>query len=137
MAGRSTQSLDFMRIVYFAYATIVIAVLALMGSPEQWKELAFRVIMVLWVGAFATMLLRWRRAEWLALVAFAPILAVLLMQTASRVGFVVEHRGMDCATCNSSPLAFLLGWSLELAFLVPAVVLCVWLWRTVRPKGRA
>jgi hypothetical protein len=57
-------------------------------------------------------------------------MGVLLYRTSRCVAFIVEHGGMDCATYDGSPLAFLLDWMMELFQLIPGLFLCVWLARS-------
>jgi len=44
---------------------------------------------------------------------------------------------MDCATCDASPLALLLGWATELVVLLPGLAFSWWLWRSVRREAAA
>ena len=68
-----------------------------------------------WRGAFA---ISWGMAA----LAWFP----LLLQTGRRVVFMVRHRGMDCASCDGSPMAFLMGMVVEQWFFLPlsAILIC-------------
>jgi len=55
-------------------------------------------------------------------ISFVPILLmwiILFMQEIRRILFIFENGGMDKATGEGSPLAFLLGMSFELIFFIP------------------
>jgi len=49
--------------------------------------------------------------------AFAAVSLVLVAQNVRRLTFIIDHGGMDCATCDGSPVAFLIQWGVELVVL--------------------
>ena len=77
-----------------------------------------------------------RIAIWSGLVLLTPFVAVLGLQQLQRILFVLEHGGMDCYTCNASPMAFLIGWVLETLALTLLLLIFIPLVKTVR-KYRA
>jgi hypothetical protein len=78
---------------------------------------------------------RWM--AWGTLVAFAAVSLVLVAQSTRRIAFIIEHGGMDCATCDGSPVAFLIGWGVEL-FVLGIALLLSWLaWRHLRHVPKA
>lgn len=50
----------------------------------------------------------------LAIVVLLPSLGLFLFQLGRRVEFIWMYGGMDCADCNGSPMAFLMGMVFEL-----------------------
>jgi hypothetical protein len=78
---------------------------------------------------------RWM--AWGILVVFAAVSLVLVAQCIRRIAFIIEHGGMDCATCDGSPVAFLIGWGVEL-FVLGIALLLSWLaWRHLRHVPKA
>jgi hypothetical protein len=71
------------------------------------------------------------------LVVFAALSFVLVAQSIRRIAFIIEHGGMDCATCDGSPVAFLIGWGVELSVLVMALLLTWLAWRRLRHVPKA
>ena len=65
------------------------------------------------------------------LIAF-PLALLLVLQLARRVLFVLQHRGLDCATCEGSPMAFLLHTGVEMLLCVPASRAAIRLWKMLR-----
>ena len=65
-----------------------------------------------------------------------PFVALFGFQQLRRLFFFAKHGGMDCATCNGSPTAFLIGWVLETVVLAFLLFLFVPLVRAAR-KHRA
>lgn len=121
-----------MRIFFLIYAALVIALLTYFHSDTAAINLAIWAILVLWVAAFVFAVLRPQGWRWVALGAFAPFIAELVHRSSRYIAFIVEHGGMDCGTCDGSPMAFLLDWSAEIILLVPGLCLCVWLARLRR-----
>ena len=87
------------------------------------------------LGAFAV--LASLRALKPAMVLVTLALAPLALKWLLRVGFVVKHGGMDCASCQGSPLLFAWYWLIETAILLPGLFLLGWLivLRLPQPKG--
>jgi len=77
-----------------------------------------------------------RVAIWSGLVFLTPFVAVLGFQQLQRIFFILEHGGMDCYTCNSSPMAFLIGWVLETLVLTFLLLVFIPLVKAAR-KHRA
>ena len=126
-----------MRIAYAVYAAIVIGFLWLShGDNASLGNVALWTTLVLWIAGLISVSLKVRWSHWVALAAFAPVIGVLLVQFGRRIAFIAEHAGMDCDTCNASPVAFLLGWIAEVALLIPGIFLCVWLLRGNRQVTR-
>jgi hypothetical protein len=123
-----------MRIFYVIYAAAVVFFLWNSQGDTVAKDFGLKATLVLWCIGLLTVPFKVRGSQWVALAAFAPLIGLLLFQSGSRVAFILEHGGMDCATCNASPMAFLLGWIMECILLVPAIFLCIWLVRGVRPR---
>lgn len=71
------------------------------------------------------------------LVIFAGVSLVIIAQTLRRMAFIVQHGGMDCATCDGSPVAFLIGWSVELFVLAIALRLSWLAWRYLHHVTKA
>lgn len=51
------------------------------------------------------------------------LLGLLSARWIARVGFVITHGGMDCASCQGSPLLFLWGWIIDTLILAPGLIL--------------
>lgn len=66
------------------------------------------------------------------LMALLPLAILLIGQFARRLLFVIRHGGMDCATCQGSPLAFVIGWGIESL----ALLLVGWLIHRLRRSLR-
>lgn len=73
-----------------------------------------------------------RAAIWSGLVMLLPFVALFTFQQLRRLFFIAKHGGMDCATCNGSPMAFLIGWALETLVLVFLLLLFFPLVKAVR-----
>ena len=125
------------RITYLLYAAAICALLATIRSPSLFVSEATLAVLALWIISLAGLFFRRRWAYWGCLAAFVPIAGVLISQSVRRIAFILEHGDMDCPTCNASPLAFLLGWTIELAILLPGLAFCWWLWRSVRRETTA
>lgn len=123
-----------MKILYTLYAVAIVLLSWNLEGDTQVKEAVVKGDLALWCVALPAILANWRRAEYLALTAFLPVIGLLTFQMASRIAFVIEHGGMDCPHCDASPMAFLLGAALEAVFLVIGVALCIWLVRRVRRR---
>ncbi len=123
-----------MRIFYAIYAVVIILLLWNSNGDTTVKNLALKAILALWCAGLLSVSLKVRGSEWVALAGFVPLIGFLLFQTGTRLNFILEHGGMDCPSCNASPMAFVLGWITELSLLVPGVVLCLWLIRRARSK---
>jgi hypothetical protein len=67
----------------------------------------------------------------------AAVSLVLVAQSIRRITFVIEHGGIDCATCDGSPVAFLIGWGVELLVLLVALLLTWFAWRRLRHVPKA
>jgi hypothetical protein len=89
--------------------------------------LAAACVAAVWCLA-AILLPRGSRWSWsLSLLFNALLSALLTMQCTRRLWFILQHGGMDSADQPGSPMAFLIGWTLEIALLSPAVVFSIWL----------
>jgi hypothetical protein len=124
-----------MRIAYAAYAAIIIGFLWLSHGDSLVGNVALWVTLALWCMGLVAVFFNVWWSRWVALAAFAPVMGVLLFQFGSRVAFIAEHGGLDCDTCNASPMAFLLGWSAQVVLLIPGIFLCVWLLRNQAQPG--
>jgi hypothetical protein len=125
-----------MRIFFAIYAVAVIGLSYLQLVDSLLGRLALWGYMALWAAALIMVTMRTRWWPWVGLAAIVPLVGMLLVNSILRVAFILEHRGMDCATCNGSPAAFVLLWAHELVFLLPGIVLCLWLVRTLRRTWR-
>jgi len=125
------------RITYLLYAAAICTLLVTIRSSSVFVTATAGAVLALWVVSLIALFFRRRWAYWGCLAAFVPIAAVLISQSIRRIAFVLEYGGMDCPTCDASPLAFLLGWATELVILLPGLAFCWWLWRTVRRESAA
>ena len=127
------------RIAYLMYAAAICALLLLVTirSASVFVTAAAGAVLALWFVSLVVLFFRRRWAYWGCLAAFVPIAAVLISQSIRRIAFVLEHGGMDCPTCDASPLAFFLGWATELVILLPGLAFCWWLWRSMRRESAA
>jgi hypothetical protein len=126
-----------MRIFYTIYAAIVVGLMGLNVGDSVMINLVQCGWMALWAAGAILMNLRARRFRWVALVPLVPLIGLLLVQSGRSVAFILEHRGLDCATCNASPIAFVLHWGIEIILLVPGALLCILLVRRLRRDGAA
>ena len=127
------------RITYLLYAAAICAQLLLVAirSTSAFVTATAGGVLALWFISLVVLFFRRRWAYWGCLAAFVPIAAVLISQSIRRIAFVLEHGGMDCPTCDASPLAFFLGWATELVILLPGLAFCWWLWRSMRRESAA
>lgn len=122
------------RILWVLYVLSVSAFLARSGQPPAsrlgWLWL---VVFCVWVLTSVGVLFRisWARAA--TLLCFLSFAGVLLFRSVARIAFVLPHGGMDCASCQGSPLVFLWQWQVELLLLLPGLFLAFWFWRSSRP----
>lgn len=122
-----------MRIFFAIYAVAVICLLSLQQADSMLGRVAWRGYIALWIAAaiMVTMRMRWW-GPWVGLAATVPLVGVVLWHSILYVAFVMEHRGLDCGRCNGSPAALVLILGTELVFLIPGLVLSLWLVRTLR-----
>ena len=113
------------RITYLLYAAAICTLLVTIRSSSVFVTATAGAVLALWVVSLIALFFRRRWAYWGCLAAFVPIAAVLISQSIRRIAFVLEYGGMDCPTCDASPLAFLLGWATELVILLRSCVLLV------------
>lgn len=77
---------------------------------------------------------QWRFAFAGSLALAALLWLPLALQTLSRIAFMLKHGGMDCANCEASPLAFLVGMLLEQWIFLPLTAVLLTgarhIWRT-------
>jgi len=125
------------RITYALYAAALCALLATIRSPSLIVTVTAGAVLAVWAVSLIALFFRQHWAYWGCLAAFVPIAGVLVFQSIRRVAFILEHGGMDCATCDASPLALLLGWATELVVLLPGLAFSWWLWRSVRREAAA
>ena len=125
------------RITYLLYAAAICTLLVTIRSSSVFVTATAGAVLALWVVSLIALFFRRRWAYWGCLAAFVPIAAVLISQSIRRISFVLEYGGMDCPTCDASPLAFLLGWATELVIFLPGLAFCWRLWRTVRRESAA
>jgi ATP/ADP translocase len=127
-----------MRIFYAIYAVGAIGFLYLylqqVGSLPG--RLALWGHITLCVAALIAVAMRMRRWPWVGLAAVVPLVGILLVDSVLYIAFIIEHRGLDCGTCDGSPMALILNWAFELIFLIPGLVLCLWMARTIRRTWR-
>jgi hypothetical protein len=121
-----------MRIFYIIYAVLIIGVLSLSHGDSLAMNAMLWAMIALWCAALVAVSLKLQWAHAVALAAFAPLISVLLFQTGRRVVFIVQNGGMDRASGEGSPVAFLLGWMGEASLLLPGIFLCLWLARGKR-----
>ena len=85
---------------------------------------------------------QWRHAFACSMALAALLWLPLAWQTSQRIAFMLRHGGMDCASCEASPLAFLIGLVFEQWFFLPltAVLLTgarhIWYLRRSEPHLR-
>ncbi|ODU46189.1 hypothetical protein [uncultured Aquimonas sp.] len=120
-------SLWLARLLFAIWIIVVSALpysLALSRSKEPGAaSLALATIGLL--GAFA--LLESLRALKPAMVLVTLALVPLAVKWLLRVGFVVKNGGMDCGSCQGSPLLFGYYWLIETLILMPGLLLLGWL----------
>lgn len=133
-APRATSA--FARYGAWLHVVFVLAVAAWVASITRWDTTTHSVVLgvflVAWSAAGLAALARRRIAMRLALCLSAIVLAPLLWMLLLRVGFVLRYGGMDCASCQASPMLFLWYWMIETAILVPGLVAVFALWRAMR-----
>lgn len=108
--------------------------LALFGSSEP----AAAAIALAVMGSLAAVaVLGSRRAMKPVMALVALALLPLALKWLLRLGFVIQHGGMDCASCQGSPLLFGYYWMIETAILVPGLLLVGWLFLLLLPEPKA
>jgi hypothetical protein len=122
-----------MRGVGVAVATYALLVLFYLGYPAGTFppiRIATLVVAVLGVAGGVALLARRPRGKLPAAVFAGSMIVLGAFLFARRVGFVLEHGGMDSSNEPGSPAAFLIGWVFEqIMVTLPAVFLTVALWR--------
>lgn len=127
--SRTARCRSDLRVFYAIYAVVVIGLFWVSSGDTFAIELVLKAMVALWCVGLIAVLLTWRWFRGVALAALAPLISALSIQSGRRIAFIFEHGGMDCGTCYGSPLAFLLGWIIEIALLIPGVFLWIWLLR--------
>jgi hypothetical protein len=110
---------------YF-HLLFVVAVSVWFSIITRWElsggALFLGCYLMVWSGAslWATT----RRRPALLFAAFLTAIALLpfSFQFVRRLGFVLRNGGMDCTTCQASPLLFLINWIIESSILFPGLV---------------
>ena len=123
-----------MRVFYAIYAIAVIGLLCIQRAESLPWRLALWADIALSIAGLIMVTLKMRWSSWVGLAAIVPFLAMSLLHNVLYIEFVVEHRGLDCATCNGSPVVLIMSWTLELIFFIPGIVLLLWLARTPRQR---
>ncbi|MDR1935095.1 MAG: hypothetical protein LBS49_05875 [Candidatus Accumulibacter sp.] len=123
------------------YVHAVFVALAVGGviSLVRWQLTPGNLFLALylagWLGLSLAAITRKRKIMFSALaltvLALLPLAAVFLF----RVGFVLKHGGMDCFTCEGSPLLFLYYWVIESAILFPGLAAAGLLWHSARVRA--
>lgn len=73
-----------------------------------------------------------------ALVLLSPLALLLLVRLVRRLGFIIRHGGMDCATCDGAPMAFLVAMVFEMGMMAAVGGSMFMLWRVLRaPSSRS
>lgn len=88
-----------------------------------------------WFGCSVFAVARRRKAVLLALLFSGVVLAGLAVISLFRIVFVFRHGGMDCASCEGSPMVFLWHWYMESAILLPGLVAALLLWCSARNRA--
>ena len=123
------------RLLWPLYALLVSAFLGRTGDvPTTVVGWLWLLLFVAWVASALGVAVNAAWARRLSLACFAPFAIALTLVSLGRVLFVLRNGGMDCATCQGSPLVFLWQWQIELMLLVPGVLLAIWFWRSTRPR---
>lgn len=134
MQASVPASLWLARLLFAIWIVVVSAlpyVLALLRSKEPGAaSLALATIGLLGAFAVLTSLRALKPAVVLVTLALAPLVLKWLL----RVGFVVKHGGMDCGSCQGSPLLFGYYWSVETLILLPGLLLVGWLFILLLPQ---
>lgn len=134
MQASVPASLWLARLLFAIWIVVVSAlpyVLALLRSKEPGAaSLALATIGLLGAFAVLTSLRALKPAMVLVTLALAPLVLKWLL----RVGFVVKHGGMDCSSCQGSPLLFGYYWSVETLILLPGLLLVGWLFILLLPQ---
>jgi hypothetical protein len=130
--------LEWIRRVYALWLMAVFGaplVLAI-GAGREVSTLSATIAVL--AGLLATAAAFNRRALKLSLVLSLPLLGLLSAKWIARVGFVIRHSGMDCASCQGSPLLFLWGWIIDSLVLAPGLIFVgLLLWGRYRRGGEA
>jgi hypothetical protein len=132
MTSPSSRFWKGFELFYALYAGVVIWLLWRHQASSPAERFAVNGMLALWCVALIAVLLKLPGARWMALAAVLPVIGMLLFISSLRIAFIWNHGGMDCGTCDGSPLAFLVDWIFEAALLAPAIFICVWLRRTKR-----
>ena len=134
MQASVPASLWLARLLFAIWIVVVSAlpyVLALLRSKEPGAaSLALATIGLLGAFAVLTSLRALKPAMVLVTLALAPLVLKWLL----RVGFVVKHGGMDCGSCQGSPLLLGYYWSVETLILLPGLLLVGWLFILLLPQ---
>ena len=128
----------FQNLILYSYSAGAVILLLSIGMSENASiahSVGFFGMALLWA---ATCWLNWSRSHYTFYVmalAFTPIALSILYNWYRRLQFVVEHGGMDCADCNSSPMAFLIGVVFESMIFWPGAIGLFLIYRRYAIKG--
>lgn len=111
-----------------ANACYAVAVSALLAAITRWQFTLGTLILfgyiLIWTGTAIASISGRRTLALLAMALTTIALLPVAFQWMRRVAFVVKYGGMDCYTCQSSPMPFLFHWCIESAVLFPGLA-CV------------
>ena len=120
----------------YVHLCIVLLAVAALAVVTRWQLTLATAIFVAFLSswAVAAVLAAGNPARFgsAALSLTAIPFLVVLFAWLYRFAFFVKHGGMDCYTCEGSPLVFLYQWGIESALLVAGVVAILSLFLAVR-----
>ena len=123
------------RFLWPLYVVLVSAFLGRSGDlPSTALGWLWVMLFAVWLASALGVVLRASWARRLSLICFAPFALALAFVSAGRILFVLRNGGMDCSTCQGSPLVFLWHWQIELLLFVPGVLLAFWFWYATRSR---
>lgn len=122
----------------YVHVCFVVAVSVGLAYITRWEATVgtafLATFLAVWVVCSVLAAFRPQRIGKLALAITLIALVPLASKWLLRIGFVIRHGGMDCASCQGSPLVFLFHWLLESAVLFPGILSALFLWYAIRSQ---
>ena len=110
----------------YVHLCFVVAVVIGLVGMARWHPTTGAAFLALyiavWAGSAVIAALSPKRYGSIALWLTAVPMLFITVAWLGRIAFLLRHGGMDCSTCDGSPLVFLYQWCIESAFLIAGLV---------------
>ena len=116
----------------FTFAIYAVALLLVAVSSSFAPGVSGRVafgISVLWAVSSCAAFFKRIWGYYACTALLAALLLYIVAGIIGRIVFVATHGDFDCATCDGSPMAFILGTITSIGILIPGILILRWLWK--------